>query len=464
MTTPGDRSEPSADKAEQNFAGAKEVTENARKAVIEGLEESAKAARALRDRLAAGDTDAGNLVKMGLLPDKPAIFDSSKPEAKPADPAAKAEAPAAALDFLPDLAKNLFSRNAGDLLASNPLLGEHTLQRGPRTGANGHSDHKEGPHKPLERADAHKPAPAGNTHAEKKAKEKPKAGDKAPDKTAEKTPDKTAEKPSDPEVVKKALKEFDDGEHWYKADDVDKMNKALAGKSPQQLNAMEEAFKKEHDGKSIEDYLRDRWKDHPEELKKALDSLQAGKGREVDDGSVKQAAKQIDGAMNALSSDNYKSVVSALENRSPQELTAIKEAFKKDHDGKDMDEYLKDRWKEHPDQLKTVMQLLHPNEKIADPVVVHNALKEFNDGQHALKSDEFDKMNKALADKSPEDLKEMKEAFKKDHNKQSIEDFLRDRWKDHPEELKKALDSLQAGKGKEVDDASVKQAAKQIDG
>src|SRR5262249_3369019 len=143
------------------------------------------------------------------------------------------------------------------------------------------------------------------------------------------------------------------------------------------------------------------------------------------------------------------------------------DAFKKSHDGKSVEEYLKDRWKDHPDELKPALEALHPGEKIVDPRVVHTALQELKDGQHSLKDDDFDRMNKALAGKSAGELQEMESAFKKEHKGQSIEDYLRDRWKDHPDELKKALDSLHAGQGK-IDEASLKQtaqqAAKQIDG
>src|SRR5215813_1763211 len=108
MTTPGDQS---LDRTEQYVAQTHEVSENSRSAVIEGMEESAKAAR---QRHAGGETESGiaDLVKMGMLPEKPAFVDSSNPDGKQvenASPMVKADLSmqSGQLDFSPSHIKDL---------------------------------------------------------------------------------------------------------------------------------------------------------------------------------------------------------------------------------------------------------------------------------------------------------------------------------------------------------------------
>ncbi len=88
----------------------------------------------------------------------------------------------------------------------------------------------------------------------------------------------TTKAPVDQAAAEKSAEEIEDALHWYKADEFEKINKILEGKSPEEIKAIEEAFKKEHDGKTIEEYLGERWKGkHDEELKKTLDILQHAK-------------------------------------------------------------------------------------------------------------------------------------------------------------------------------------------
>ncbi len=78
----------------------------------------------------------------------------------------------------------------------------------------------------------------------------------------------------DPKVdtadANKSAKDIEDAFHWYKADEFDKVNKSLEGKSPDQIKAIDDEFKKTHDNKSIEEVLNERWgKDHPDKLEAA---------------------------------------------------------------------------------------------------------------------------------------------------------------------------------------------------
>lgn len=70
--------------------------------------------------------------------------------------------------------------------------------------------------------------------------------------------------------AKKSAEDIEDAFHWYKADEFDKVNKSLEGKTPEQIKAIDEEFKKTHDGKSIEEVLKERWgEDHPDKLEAA---------------------------------------------------------------------------------------------------------------------------------------------------------------------------------------------------
>jgi hypothetical protein len=67
----------------------------------------------------------------------------------------------------------------------------------------------------------------------------------------------------------KAASNIEDAFHWYKKDDYDMVDAALKGKTPEQIKSLDDAFKNEHHGKSIEETLSQRWKNQPEELAKA---------------------------------------------------------------------------------------------------------------------------------------------------------------------------------------------------
>lgn len=70
--------------------------------------------------------------------------------------------------------------------------------------------------------------------------------------------------------AKKTAEGIEDGLHWWKADEFDKINKSLEGKTPEQIKAIDDEFKKTHDGKSIEQVLTERWgEDHPDKLEAA---------------------------------------------------------------------------------------------------------------------------------------------------------------------------------------------------
>ncbi len=70
--------------------------------------------------------------------------------------------------------------------------------------------------------------------------------------------------------AKKTAESIEDGFHWWKSDEFDKINKSLEGKTPEQIKAIDEEFKKTHDGKSIEQVLTERWgEDHPDKLEAA---------------------------------------------------------------------------------------------------------------------------------------------------------------------------------------------------
>ncbi|HEY9715417.1 MAG TPA: hypothetical protein V6C72_18230 [Chroococcales cyanobacterium] len=72
------------------------------------------------------------------------------------------------------------------------------------------------------------------------------------------------------------------GDSWlyYNSDDYDNMYKALRGKSPTEIKRMDELFKAEH-GESMEEYINDRFKRHPEERDKAIALLHAAQSGDV---------------------------------------------------------------------------------------------------------------------------------------------------------------------------------------
>jgi hypothetical protein len=59
---------------------------------------------------------------------------------------------------------------------------------------------------------------------------------------------------------------------YFDKDDYQKLDKALADKSPAQMQQIDQLFKEKH-GKTIEEYIKDRFKWHPEERDKALKLL-----------------------------------------------------------------------------------------------------------------------------------------------------------------------------------------------
>jgi hypothetical protein len=86
----------------------------------------------------------------------------------------------------------------------------------------------------------------------------------APDATAL-TNEITVPSPSPVESAKTAAA-IEDGLHWYKSDDFKDIENSLKGKTPEEIKAIDEAFKKEHDGKGIEETLVKRWADHPADM------------------------------------------------------------------------------------------------------------------------------------------------------------------------------------------------------
>ncbi len=64
----------------------------------------------------------------------------------------------------------------------------------------------------------------------------------------------------------KAANKIDDGLNWFYADDFGGIDKVLKGLKPEEIKQIDDAFKKDHDGKGIEETLAKRWKDNPEEL------------------------------------------------------------------------------------------------------------------------------------------------------------------------------------------------------
>lgn len=121
--------------------------------------------------------------------------------------------------------------------------------------------------------------PAGTpSEQDELARLKKQADDAQADAAANDAAPPTTKPPVDQAAAEKSAQEIEDALHWYKKDEYDKINKVLEGKSPEEIKAIEEAFKKEHDGKTIEEYLAERWKGkHDEELKKTLDILQHAK-------------------------------------------------------------------------------------------------------------------------------------------------------------------------------------------
>ncbi len=130
--------------------------------------------------------------------------------------------------------------------------------------------------------------------------------------------------------------------------------KMLEGKTPEELQAMNEAFKKEY-GVSIKDYLNDEMKRHPDELKKAMELLAPIQKLELSNQATLE--KDSDTIYKALGVwDDEDKVLKTLEGKTPQELEAMNRDFLAKH-GKTMEAYIR----EHLDgeNLTRALDLLH---------------------------------------------------------------------------------------------------------
>jgi len=98
----------------------------------------------------------------------------------------------------------------------------------------------------------------------------------------------------------KAAGDIEDSLYWYKADDYGRIDRVLKGLKPEEIKQIDENFKKDHDGKGIEETLEKRWKDHPEELATVKELLHpkeappAAKPEETPDQIKEKESKALD--------------------------------------------------------------------------------------------------------------------------------------------------------------------------
>jgi hypothetical protein len=98
-----------------------------------------------------------------------------------------------------------------------------------------------------------------------------------------------------------------------------------------------------------------------------VDYLKAGQAR-VNDvfGALQISGTELKGP--ALLSDNIQSAVdpstieNSLKGKTPEQVKAIDEAFKKDHEGKGIEEILANRWADRPSDMLQIFQSMHPVE------------------------------------------------------------------------------------------------------
>jgi len=133
--------------------------------------------------------------------------------------------------------------------------------------------------------------------------------------------------------------------------------KELSGKTPEQLQAMNDAFKAQY-GKSIEEYLQDQMKRHPDELSKAMTMLEPlHKSQPANEKQLEQDSDSIYKACGTFG-NNDAAIYKALEGKTPAELKAMNEDFTAKH-GVSMEAYLNDQMKDHQPELSKAMDFLH---------------------------------------------------------------------------------------------------------
>lgn len=138
------------------------------------------------------------------------------------------------------------------------------------------------------------------------------------------------------------------------SNDNETIYKMLDGKTPDQLKAMNDAFKQEY-GVSIKDYLNDQMSRHPEELKKAMGLLAPlDKAQLPNQADLEKDSDKIYKALGIW--DDEDKVLKTLEGKTPQELDAMNKDFVAKH-GKTMEAYIR----EHLDgeNLQKALDLLH---------------------------------------------------------------------------------------------------------